>query len=180
MNLGDTNFTLKRACYDRVEAEASYAAGQLLFLQDRFIADAIDCGTSIATVKQLSKRYENTLASTLWRYVEEPFSDAPVVGIISQHPMYVDEHFDPHAPCKYCIQSQTFREEFSQISEKQLFSAIAGYCDRRRRGPIGEDEVWLRDDNGRERSFHFESFSNTYEVLTLGVHKKERLVAVAI
>jgi hypothetical protein len=42
MMLGDTEQTLTPACHQVMEAEANYAAGQLLFLASRFVAEA-DC-----------------------------------------------------------------------------------------------------------------------------------------
>lgn len=40
MMLGDTEQTLTPSCHEIVEAEANYAAGQLLFMADRFRAEA--------------------------------------------------------------------------------------------------------------------------------------------
>ena len=38
--LGDSRHTLTPACHVRIENEANYAAGQLLFLQESFVQDA--------------------------------------------------------------------------------------------------------------------------------------------
>ena len=54
-----------------MEAEANYAAGQLLFLADRFREEASGSAPSLAFVKSLSKGFGNTMTSTLWRLVEQ-------------------------------------------------------------------------------------------------------------
>jgi hypothetical protein len=64
-----------------------------------------------------------------------------------------------------------FRSRFSRVTEVALFGAIRGYCwSHQKPGPLGNGEVTLVDDNGEPHMFHFESFSNKYEVLTLGIH----------
>src|SRR5713101_8154141 len=40
--LGDNEFSLNPACHAQMESEANYLAGQLLFLQDRFLDEARD------------------------------------------------------------------------------------------------------------------------------------------
>lgn len=178
MNLGDTTFTLKPECHEVVEAEANFAAGQLLFLQGKFLSDARDCERTLAAVKSLAKLYGNTITSTLWRFAESMALDVALVGIVSKHPRYPADDFDPANPCRYCIQSPRFRRQFSRLTESELFEVILGYCRHGRRGPLGDCDVNLEDDNGTPHSFHFESFCNTHEVLTLGVHLREAGVVV--
>tara|TARA_A100001391_G_scaffold199723_1_gene183211 strand:+ start:2233 stop:2976 length:744 start_codon:yes stop_codon:yes gene_type:complete len=96
--LGDNEFSLNPNCHQQMEAEANFAAGQLLFLQDRFIAEAKDLNVSLATVKGLKTGFGNTYSSTLWRYVENFGADEPMVGVISKHPKRLPEDFDPPAP----------------------------------------------------------------------------------
>src|SRR6266852_5806875 len=108
MNMGDTDLTLKPTCHAIVEAEANFGAGQLLFLHGRFAIDARDCDCSVEAIKGLSKRYGNTITSTLWRFVEQVYPDKAIVGIISQHPNHTTPDFDPSRPCRHCIQSPKF------------------------------------------------------------------------
>lgn len=67
MMLGDDEWTPTASVHDKMEVEANFAGGALLFLGDRFITDCKDCAPSIATVQILKKRYGNTLTTTLWR-----------------------------------------------------------------------------------------------------------------
>ena len=71
LHLGDNEFSLNPQCHARMEAEANYAAGRLLFLQDRFRSEALDLTVGLSTVRDLKAEFGNTMSSTLWRYVEE-------------------------------------------------------------------------------------------------------------
>ena len=161
---------MRLTCYEQLEGEANYAAGQLLFLQGRFSEEANDLPTTLESVRQLHKTFGNTMTSTLWRFVEDAHPDLPMVGIVSRHPHRAGKDFDPDNPCKYCIESPVFRTRFSGTDEVKLFSIIKDYASRARGGPLGSAEVLLTDGNGDRHAFHFESFFNRYEALTLGVY----------
>lgn len=117
MMLGDTEQTLTPACHAQMEAEANYAAGQVLFLADRFRAEALDLPPSLQAVQTLKGRYGNTITSTLWRFVEQAPEERPMVALVSGHPhvMRRAADFDPTAPCK-------------------LLRRVAGLCSAVRRG----------------------------------------------
>jgi len=168
LHLGDNEFSLNPTCHAQMEAEANYAAGRLLFLQDRFRCEALDTEISLATVRSLKTKFGNTMSSTLWRYVEEVGGDTPMVGIICCHPHRPSDEFDPDNPCRHVIQSKGFKNAFSKVSAKYLFRIVGGYCGHQSGGPLGEDTVVLNDDNDVRHHFHFESFFNRYDVLTLG------------
>ena len=120
------------------------------------------------------------MTSTLWRFVEETHPGLPIVGIVSPNPNRLNESdYDFEDPCRYCIESPAFRERFGQMTEFELFRVIAEYCQPRRGGPLGEVEAVLRDKNGEAHIFHFESFGNRYDVLTLGVYLGPREPCVA-
>lgn len=180
LHLGDNEFSLNPRCHAIIEAEANYAAGQLLFLQDRFVIEANDFPVSLDTVRKLKESFGNTYSTTLWRYVEEVGCQSPMVAIISEHPHRPSKDFDPENPCRHVIQSKGFQAKFSLVSEQQLFGEICRYCQNRSGGPLGQDEVRLSDDNGRMHSFHFESFFNRYDVLTLGRYVHPVRLSVAI
>jgi hypothetical protein len=54
------------SCDDEAEANCG-----LLFLGDKFAIEARDLDLSFDTIKALSKRYENSILSTLWPMVED-------------------------------------------------------------------------------------------------------------
>ncbi len=168
--LGDNLLTLNQDCKEQVEAEANYAAGRLLFLSDRFRDEAGSMQPSIATIQQLTKTFGNTISTTLYRFIESFSDNLPVVGMISghPHPSRRSGDFDPLVPCRHFIRSLAFTKRFSGISEQDLFATVVGYCGSQGGGPLGQDEVVLKDDNGDHHHFFFETFFNRYDALTLG------------
>jgi hypothetical protein len=169
--LGDAESELSPSCCATIEAEANYACGQLLFLQDRFHEEANSLPPTLHAIKQLKQTFANTYTCTLWRFVEEYRGSKPVVGVVCVHPHRRGEDFNPEDPCRYVVQSPLFRSQFERVSEKRLFNAIAGYCGTQRGGPLGSSEVILTDVNGDKHVFEFETFYFHYQALTLGVHQ---------
>ena len=178
--LGDDRYTLSAKCHETLENEANYVAGQLLFLQDRFLDEARSMEPSLATIKSLAKAFRNTQTSTLWRFAEAVYSDRPLVGIVCGHPRYPAADFDPKSPCTYVIESSAFRGQFGGVSERELYQIVQGYASRSKGGPLGATDALLQDANGDSHLFHFETFSNTYAALTLGVYLRARSVHVAV
>ena len=52
---GDKKHTLSLACEQQIEAQANFAAGRLLFLQDRFVDRLRDSALSFDAIKSLGK-----------------------------------------------------------------------------------------------------------------------------
>lgn len=170
MMLGDTEQSLTPACHEIMEAEANYAAGRLLFLADRFPAEAEASLPTIDNIRALSKVYGNTMTSTLWRYAEQGHGGRPMVALVTGHPHPARRKpdFDQANPCRYCVESPPFRERFGALKEAELFAAIAAYCGVQSGGSLGEGEIVLEDRNGEPHVFAFETFFNRHEALSLG------------
>ena len=169
---GDNAYTLSQDCREQIEAEANFAAGNLLFLRERFTAEVRDLDPSIKNVRELHTVFGNTLSTTLYRFVESAGVERPIVGMITDHPHVSrrSDTFDPANPCRHFIQSPAFAQCFGRTSEAELFTAVASYCGSQRGGPLGEEELILTDDNGRKHYFYFETFFNRYDALTLGTY----------
>jgi len=182
MMLGDNDQTLSQACQAHMENEANYAGGRLLFLGQRFAEEAHSLAPTLENVRGLGTAFDNTITSTLWRYVESARDETPMVGVVSGHPHPARrrQDFDPNEPCRYCVQSPSFAARFGYTSEPALFRVIQSYSQARRGGPLGEREVVLTDVNGDGHVFHFETFFNGYEALTLGVWSRAATVAIAV
>ena len=184
---GDNRHTLLPECHEQVEAEANYGTGRLLFLRDRFGAQARDLPLTIETVQRLHGDFGNTLSSTLWRFVETVGVQRPVVGMITchPHPRHRPADCNPADPCRHCIQSSGFAARFSRVTEQQLFEAVSSYCGPQLGGPLGMADLILTDDNGDEHVFTFESFFIKYkgplagEALTLGVYARPNVTIIA-
>ena len=167
---GDDRETLRASCHEKLESEANFGSGQLLFLRGRFPAEAHDLPRTLDTVRALAKTFGNTITMTLWRLVEDAHADEPMFGIISPHPQRGD--VDPLAPCRYFVESPAFRKVFGGVvTEVAAFRATQNYASWARRGPLGEDDVVFSDCGGERHCFHMETFFNGYEALTLGIHR---------
>lgn len=174
MMLGDTELTLTPACHEIMEAEANYAAGQMLFLSGRFVEEANASAPSLNFIRNLSKTFGNTITSTLWRFVEQGHGGRPIVALVTghPHPSRRKSDFDATKPCRYCVESPSFQERFGALSETDLYSKITEYCGPQRAGDLGQSDVLLNDGNGEPHVFRFETFFNHYEALTLGIWSK--------
>jgi hypothetical protein len=168
--LGDDRMTLNLACHEQIEAEANFGSGRLLFLKEQFESAARDSKCCMAAIRALGQSFGNSITSTLWRFVE--FMDYPVLGVVSQHPRYTDDRFDPQQPCRYFIRSLPFAESFSGIDETTIFQVMRAKCSWKKYGPLADDEVVLTDDNGGKHVFHFESFHNRHDALSLFVYNR--------
>lgn len=179
---GDNEYTLSQDCREQIEAEANFAAGRLLFLRERFVEEARSVESSIKTIQKLRTIFGNTLSTTLYRFVESVGVEIPMVGMITCHPHASRRpgDFDPSDPCRHFIRSPAFARYFGRTSESYLFSRVASYCGPQRGGPLGEDEIILTDDNGGKHYFHFESFFNRYDTLTLGQYRRPELCITPI
>ena len=181
--MGDNEHTLIPSCHEKLEAEANFAAGRLLFLRDRFAEECLAQDPSFDALKELKQTYGNTHTTTFWRGVETWGKERPIVGLVTDHPHIVHRgtDFDPNAPCKHFVQSSAFAEKFSSVRETEIFDEVVDYCKGNKGGPLGEADVVLTDDNGDQHLFHFESFSFYYQTLTLGVYQApySRLTSVA-
>ena len=180
--LGDNALTLIPVCQEAVEAEANFGAGRLLFLRERFTEEARSLDPSIGTVRDLNGIFGNTISTTLYRFVESAGVDRPFVGMISGHPHMSrrSRDFDSSDPCRHFIRSPAFGRCFGRISAAELFAHVVAYCGAQRGGPLGQDEVILTDDNGDRHRFHFETFFNRYDALTLGRYLRPVIPVLAV
>lgn len=167
---GDDGETLRQSCHEKLEAEANFGSGQLLFLRDRFVEEAHDLPLTIETVRSLAKTFGNTITMTLWRLIEEAHKEEPIFGIISVHPRHLADGFDPSDPCRYFIESPVFRARFGIVTEVAAFRVLQSYASWARGGPLGEGYVVFVGRDGERHRFHMETFFNGYEALTLGTH----------
>lgn len=167
---GDDRETLRHSCHEKLEAEANFGSGQLLFLRHRFSQEARDLPLTIKSVQAIAKTFGNTMTMTLWRLIEEAQKEEPIFAIVSVHPKYLAEDFDPSHPCRYFIESPAFRVRFGNVTEIEGFRAVQSYSSRARGGPLGEDDVVFIGRDGEQHRFHMETFFNRHEALTLGTH----------
>jgi len=176
MLMGDDEVTPTASTHDKMEAQANYAAGSLLFLGNRFREDCKQLQPSIANAKLLAKRYGNSFTTTLWRMVEYCGEKKPILAAIGRLPFLSS---GPDA-FRHLIPSAAFNNLFEIPSAEGLLCGIRTYCHRGNRGPLGDGELVITDRNGNRHLFDFETFSNTYDTLTLGVHRCSVATTVAV
>ncbi len=164
---GDQQSTLTQTCREQVEAEANYAAGRLLFLQDRFVEEVRCSDTCFKNIQKLNKTYGNTLTATLWRTVEA--LQVPAFGLVSIHPQARVEV--GNQAVRRFVKSNQFFERFPHVTPGELFNELGKFCFGRR-GPIGSGSVLIEDANMDNCVFTVESFYNGYDALTLGIFHK--------
>lgn len=170
--LGDNEHSLTPGCHAQIEAEANYTAGQLLFLQDRFLTAANDSTPTLDSVRALKGGFGNTYTTTFWRFIEGAHTQVPMIGMIGPHPRRLPANFDSADPFRYVIESPAFAAMFKSVEAKDLYRAVSSYCGGQRAGPLGSAEVILTDKNGESHAFHFETFCNSYDCLTLAVYRR--------
>lgn len=167
---GDQNRTLSIACEELLEAEANYAAGRILFLQDAFSERLLSSPVSFDRIRALSTEFGNTITSTLWRSIESlPF---PAFGLVSAHPRLLSAT-QAGQPVRYFLRSPSFEQKFPMVTALPLFTKVRGIC-WGNRGPIGGGEIVLADAAGAKHLFVAEVFYNGYEALTLGIHQRDK------
>ena len=113
-----------------------------------------------------------TYTTTFWRFIESTHGHLPMIGMIGSHPRRPPANFNDAQPFRHIIESPTFRAQFPGVTAGQLHAAVVGYCGAQRAGPLGAGEVLLQDAAGSSHLFAFETFSNSYDCLTLGVYQR--------
>lgn len=169
--LGDQSQTLSMSCREQIENEANFGGGHLLFLGDFFRREIADHRPSFATIRYLADRYQNSITSTLYRFIEQANTHPPMFGAVCGHWYDDPDSFDLEAPCDHLIFSDSFRSQFSNFDQFKAFELIRSCCAERRGGPLGEGIVTVLDDNDEAHYFHMECFSNTHQILVLAVHQ---------
>jgi hypothetical protein len=160
--LGDNRSTLSQGCHERIEAEANYGGGRLLFPNEVFAQQRLASTMSLARVREIAKHFGNTITSTLWRCVEQ--SDELTFAAIGEHPR---QPRDDKPVIEYFVRSQTFAAQFPHVADGDVWAWMCGYCRYNATGPLGTKELNIQDANGISHVFVIESFSIKHSVLTM-------------
>ena len=171
--LGDNEETLSPRCYQVMEAEANFGGRELIFMGSRFTTELRDNEVDWKVIGALGKAYGNTMTTTLWQTILRLDPATPTFGMISRHPYHADiGKRAGNADVAYFIRSDSFLEQFGHVSDAQAYAAMRSYVWGGRKGPMGEDVCLFTNSNGESCEFHMTSFSNQYDLLTLGRFKR--------
>ncbi|WP_010463114.1 ImmA/IrrE family metallo-endopeptidase [Acidovorax radicis] len=173
--LGDNRSTLSQGCHERIEAEANYGGGRLLFPNEAFTHCRLSGPMSVGRVREIAKHFGNTITSTLWRCVEQ--SDELMFAAIGEHPR---RPRDGKPVVEYFIRSKTFETQFPGVTDMDVWNWMSGYCVGKTTGPLGTTEIPVQDRNGQSHIFLIESFGNGYNALTMArwLRKAPAIVSV--
>jgi hypothetical protein len=86
---------------------------------------------------------------------------------VHPHPTWASLSADSNPRCRHVVGSTNFNGLFKP-SDEYLFSLMQGYWQSAKGGPLGADTAVLDDVARGLHEFHFETFSNTHDALTLG------------
>jgi hypothetical protein len=93
---------------------------------------------------------------------------------------YHDRHeIDAREPFRLFHSTRKFLEQFFSITDTDMFAMVKSYCSWKKRGPLGQKELILTDENGDEHIFLFETFSNSYDIFTLITYGRRHEVTVS-
>lgn len=173
--LGDDRSTLSQGCHERIEAEANYGGGRLLFPNAVFTQHRLASTMSLARVREIAKHFRNTITSTLWRCVEQ--SGELTFAAIGEHPRRPREN---KPVVEYFVRSQSFATQFPNVTDGDVWSWMCGYCGYKATGPLGTTELTIQDANGVSHIFVIESFSNGHNALTMARWMRHAPIAVSV
>lgn len=173
--LGDDRSTLSQGCHERIEAEANYGGGRLLFPNEVFTQHRLSSTMSLARVREIAKHFGNTITSTLWRCVEQ--SNELTLATIGEHPR---SPRDGKPVIEYFVRSRTFAAQFPNVTDGDVWEWMRRYCGYKATGPLGTTELTIQDANGNSHVFVIESFSNKHNVLTMARWIRQAPISVHI
>jgi Zn-dependent peptidase ImmA (M78 family) len=169
---GDPETSLSVSCRVIIEAEANYAAGQILFPKKFFRESLPEINAvNLKTIMKLSKSFGNTVASTLWRVVET--LDVPCFGFISEDPRLalppsISQNEQPPKQTRHFFCSRPFAERFSRVSEKSVWKFLSKNCTSAKWNLL-DANVDVPEDNGQKLPFHMEPVNQTHYVATFAI-----------
>jgi Zn-dependent peptidase ImmA (M78 family) len=175
--LGDTAQTLDHDYQEALEIEANYGASELMFCGPVFRKEVVYFDVSIKSVKELGKRYDNSLVTTVRKLVRSQ-AEANCFALVSI-PTWFESEKLPGA-VKSLEPSTPFTNQFSTSVSEAIVSQVNSQVHYRKGGPLGEFNVTISDRNGDCFEFECETFFNTHEIITLGIlaKKVDGLIAV--
>jgi Zn-dependent peptidase ImmA (M78 family) len=172
---GDDALTLVEGYHIDLEAEANYAAGRLLFLQDVFTQHVKGVQHTLRSLNKVADGFGNSWTATLYRTVE--ILDVPSFAIIGSHPVRKNSE----EKTRHFITSAPFDAMFPKFDESEALKVIRSYCSYSTRGPLGECTFPLADVRGEQWEFVIESFALPYgDVLTLAILLKKLPIQIVV
>jgi len=163
---GDRDSTLRPDCHEVIEAEANFGTSRLLFMGSLFDQYVRDSAVDFASIKQLSKTFGNSMASTLWRSVIT--SPQILVGVLSGSPF---NESDDAGEVRHLFCSPNFANQFGSPNRDEWRSLLSQTVVRRSGGPCGEKEHALRSLSGDRHRFVVSCFNTHHAIMTIACER---------
>jgi hypothetical protein len=151
----------------KLEAEASEFAAELLFMGNRFVAEANSVSLSARTVKDLAAKYEASFEATARRLVEKRIRPCMLV-VFKKGTADVGSvsGFEPHWMVHYCVSNSSFRNAYFESLKGELSRKLATQI-----AISGKDiadsitqEISISSPTGQSYRFVSEYFYNQYNI----------------
>jgi len=169
---GDTAQTLDPAWQEQLEAEANYAASELMFCGPVFDQEARDVTPNWEGFAKLAQRYGKSMTATLRRLVTH--SPDQVMAMTVSTPFWKEKPADQPKRWRHFAMSPRFRADFANVTPEALLAHVDAHSEQRSGGPVAEFAFSLDDDDGESHEFYAKSFYNRYYILTLFVEMRKR------
>ncbi|MBN1588018.1 MAG: ImmA/IrrE family metallo-endopeptidase [Pirellulales bacterium] len=154
-----------------LEKEANDFAADLLFLGDRFSAEANSRQISTSTVKELATRYQSSFEATARRLVEKNFRPCMLIVFKQKNRQHnIDVDATPSWDVRYCAASPIFKTRFFEKLRGEVPPEAVAAVTQSGKGI--EDsyvcEISVSDSaTDKQTIFQAEFFFNTYNIFCL-------------
>jgi hypothetical protein len=148
----------------RLESEANEFAAELLFMGDRFVAEANSVSLSAQAVKKLADKYEASFEATARRLVEKRIR--PGMLVVFKREVGSDFGVDPDWMVHYCVSNSSFRNAYFKSLEGDLSGEIATQITVSGRDIADSitQEISISSQTGQSYRFVSEYFYNQYNI----------------
>ncbi|WP_158790582.1 ImmA/IrrE family metallo-endopeptidase [Granulicella sp. L60] len=171
---GDDSITLNQSCHELIESEANFAAGRLLFLQDKFSERVLGQTHTLKSLGEIGKDFANSWTATVYRAVET--LDVPSFAVIGCHPRR-----GKGDKARYFVTSRSFANNFPNFGEVEAAALLASYCSFSTKGPLGTKTFVIKDARSDAHEFEIESFALPQgDVLSLAQYRKKSPTIIAV
>jgi hypothetical protein len=168
---GDTAQTLLPEFHEKLEAEANYAGGCLMFCGNYFTRETMDTMPCWATVDAMAERYGRTKTATLRHYVR--FGPDHPMAVIIGTPWWKQGGDHEPGSWRHFVSSYGFARQFSNANADYLNGTVNQNTKEQYGGQVASFTLPLADDDGIEHEFLAEAFFNRYDLLMMFVHLRK-------
>jgi hypothetical protein len=151
-----------------MEGEANRVAADLLFQQNRFTEESLDCPVSLKTILELAPKYEASYEAALRRFAERHVLQCAVIVYDKISGATENDFEDERYKLQYTITSEPFRKCFFsglQLTEGSVSGAEL--YQPKYWGEIVQQELSVENNKNERWVFETETFSNGYKIFQL-------------